>query len=180
MLEDLDLAQIVDQAVEQADREMDAGRLRIVLEDQRHVLADRLAELMQVALDLLVGREPGGRRHHDRGRTQRHGIAGQRRERREPGAADADHHRHLARDLAERRLDHQARLVVGELVRLAHHAEDGDAVDAGVDVEADQPLQALQVERALVGKRCRGDHEHALALSSSRCPGMAALIPPSS
>ena len=79
-----------------------------------------------------------------------------------PGIADADHHRQLARDLLQGALDDQARFLGRELLRLAHHAEHRDAVHAGLDVEADQPLEALEVERALVGERRRGDDEDAL------------------
>ncbi len=51
---------------------------------------------------------------------------------------------------------------MGELLRLTHHAEDRDPVDAGIDIEADQPLQARRIERTVVGEWRRRDDEHTL------------------
>jgi hypothetical protein len=153
---------------------MDPGRLRVVLQDHRHGLADRLADLMEVALDLLIGGEAGGRRDHDPSRAHRHGIAGELCDVREPGCADADNNGKLARDLLQRSLDDQARFVMGELLRLAHHAEHGDAVHAGIDIEADQALEALQVESPLLGEGRGRDDEHALGTFLDQMAGHGA------
>ena len=67
-------------------------------------------------------------------------------------------HDHLAiagaRDHA---LDHVDRLFGRKLVRLAHHAEQGEAMNTAADVEIGQRVDALQIERAVVGERRGGD-----------------------
>ena len=74
---------------------------------------------------------------------------------------DADDHLAItsARNHA---LYHIDRFVGRELVRLAHHAEQGEAMHTAANVEIGQRVDALQVERAVIGERRGGDDVDAL------------------
>ena len=147
---------------------MHPRRLRVVLQDHRHAFAQGVAYLMQIALDLLVRGEPGGRRDHHGGGTGRHGDAGQLRDVRKARIAHPDHDRNGASDAPQGMLDREAQLLEGELWRLAHHAEDGQPVDAGAHVEVDQARQAVEIEGAVVRERVAAMMKTPRALSSSR------------
>jgi hypothetical protein len=63
--------------------------------------------------------------------------------------------RHAPADGRDVPLRDHAPFGVRELVRLAHDPEDGDAVDAGTQVELRERLDALLVQISLVGERCQ-------------------------
>jgi hypothetical protein len=67
--------------------------------------------------------------------------------------------------------------VLAELLRLAHDAQDGQAVDAERQVEVGQRVDALEVDRAAVGEGGGGDHEDAAGVGvDRRCHRWAALV----
>ena len=75
---------------------------------------------------------------------------------------------HAAAHLLDHRLHHPAALLVGEAVRLARDAEDGEAVDAGGERGLDQAGEARHVERAVLAERRREDVEDAGPLDHDR------------
>ena len=89
----------------------------------------------------------------------------------EAGMADADDHLAVA-GAADHALHHLDRFVGGELVRLAHHAEQREAMNAAADVEIGQRVDALQVERAVVGERRGGDDVDAFGVFGEFCEVM--------
>src|SRR5690606_17482278 len=133
-----------------------------------------------IADHLIVGAQPWRRCDHDARGAVIHYLARQFPHRGERWRADTDDHRYPIPRFAQHPERERFGLGGGELVRLAHHAEDGDAVDAALDVEVDELPDTVQVERAVVPKRRHRDDEDALSflvqpdahhprLRSSRC-----------
>ena len=118
---------------------------------------ERLEDLGIVIVDAVVALEPWRRRHHDAGGARDHDLVRQPPHVLEAGMAHAHDHLAVAGARPITRFTTDERLVGGELVRLAHHAEQGEAMDAAAQIEVGQRVDALQVERALVGERRGGD-----------------------
>ena len=91
-----------------------------------------------------------------------HGRAREPREVVQPRVAHPHDHRHPAVHPGQHVAGEGLLLGVGELRRLAHHAEHGHAVHALGEVEIQQPVGARVVDGAVVAKgRCR-DHVDAV------------------
>ena len=58
--------------------------------------------------------------------------------------------------------DENARFLLGQFRRFAHNAEDGEAVGAAFEIEIDHAIDALKIERAVVGEGRGGDDEDAV------------------
>ena len=93
----------------------------------------------------------------------------------EAGMAHADDHLAVA-GAADHALHHLDRLVGGELVRLAHHAEQREAMHAASQIEIGERVDALQIERAVVGERRGGDDVDALGALGEFC-GHVPIMP---
>ena len=132
-------------------RHDDGERQRIVLEHEGHILADRLGCLAEIGDDLLVGSQRRRRRDHDRRGPCPHGGSRQAAHRREARRRDADNHRQILGALHDPR-HHIQRLGRIELLRFAHDAEDGQAIDAAACVEIDHGVDRV---RGPAGHRCR-------------------------
>jgi hypothetical protein len=129
-----ELLEIIDQALEDGWRKIDAGALRIVLVDDRDVGAKLPEELRIVIVDALVALEAGWRRHHDAGGAGDHRLVRETPRVLQPGVADADDHLAISRPRHDTLHDGE-RLLGRELVRFAHHAEQGEAVHTAGEIE---------------------------------------------
>ncbi len=84
------------------------------------------------------------------------------------GVTDAHDHLAVTR-AADHTLHHVDRFLGRELVRLAHHAEQGETMDAAAQIKIGQHVDARKVERAVVGERRGGDDEYALGALGEFC-----------
>ena len=105
-------------------------------------------------------------------------------------AAGADDDRNPAGHALDEILGECRRFGVAELLRLAHHAEDGHAAHAFAEIELDKRIDARPVDVAPFGERCHGDDEYAATVGADLvwrgralgcwdvCSGAARLTPP--
>jgi hypothetical protein len=70
--------------------------------------------------------------------------------------ADADDHLPIA-SAGDHTLNYIDRLLRRELVCLAHHAEQSESMHATPQIKIGQRVDALQIERTVIGKRRRGN-----------------------
>ena len=135
---------------------------RVVLHAERHVLAQRLGGHLVVGHRLVVGPHGSPRPDHHAGGTQVHHAPRELAHGGEARRGDAHDHRHPAVHAREHPLHVGTRLVGRELGRFAHHAQDGEAGHAAVEVEVREAVGALEVERAIVPEGRHGDEVDAL------------------
>ncbi len=152
-----------DDAADHVRRHDDAKRQRIVLDDEGDVRADRLDRLRVIGHDLVIRAQRGRRGDHDAGRALGHGGVRERPHRRESRRRDADDERQLRR-AGDAARDNADRLVVIELRRFAHDAQNGAAVGPGRDIMVDHPVDAGGVDRAIVEKGRRRDGKDAFGV----------------
>ena len=158
-----------DDAGDHRRRHEHAGRIRIVLDHERHVVADRLHGVGVIGDDLVVGLERRRRRDHHAARAGIHHVLHQRAHRGEARRGRADHHRQ-AIDPPHHLTCQRDRFRMGQLRRLAHDAEHRDAGDAAADVEIHQPVEARAVDRAVLGERRRRDDVDAACVNIEHLP----------
>ena len=141
----------------------DTERQRIVLNDKGDVRADRFDGLRVISHDLIVGAQRRRRGDHHAGRAFGHGGVRQGAHRGKPGRGDADDERQFwrARNAAG---DEADRLIVIELRRFAHDAENGAAVGASGDVVVDHAVDAGRVDAAVGEKRGGRDWKDAFGV----------------
>ncbi len=133
-----------------------AHRRREVLHHDRDV--DRLGHREVVTLERgIVGPRQLRRRHHHGARAQFLGAAAVGDAAVGAGVGGADANRKAAARRLHRSGNDAVALAFGQLVGLAEHAEDGHAVHALVAREHGEPLQAVDVERTIVGERSGSD-----------------------
>jgi hypothetical protein len=128
----------------------------VVLNDERHVGADRLRGLRVVARDLIVGAQRVGRRDHHAGRTERHRLARQCAHRGEPWRRDTHDHRGLAERL-DKALGHRQALGCVELGRFAQLSEHRDAGAPAAQVELAESIDRGEVDGPVVEERRGGN-----------------------
>ncbi|MNL32287.1 hypothetical protein D3C87_1541280 [compost metagenome] len=157
MLEHDDLREVVDQLVDHRHRRVHTGRLRKVLQADRDLGAEQLRHVGVVVVDLFVCLQVGHGRQHDAGGTLVHGGFRQALHVPVRRVAHTHHHRCARADAPQHTVHHGQRFRFGELGRLAHHAEDGEARDALLQVEVGQAVGAFQVQFTTVGEGCRGN-----------------------
>ena len=108
-------------------------------------------------------RSDGRRGDHHAGRALGHGGVRKRAHRRESGRGDADDERQFRRARNASR-DEADRLVMFELRRFAHDAENGATVGAGRDIMIDHAVDAGGVDPAVVEKGRRRDGKDAFGV----------------
>ena len=136
---------------------------RIVLDDEGNVRPDRFDGLRVVSHDLVVRSQRRRRGDHHPGRALGHGGVRQSAHRREAGRGDADDERQFRRTRHALR-DDADRLVMFELRRFAHDAENGAAVSAGRDIMIDHTVDAGGVDPAIIKKGRRRDGKDAFGV----------------
>jgi len=134
------------------------GDQRKILQYKRNI-AESFSDGGEVALDLRIGPQARGRRHHDPHRAGRHGILRQRLHPGEARLADAGHHRHGC--ACRHTCDHRAALLARKLARLAHDPEDRQARGAFLEIEVGHTVDAREVERPLGSEGRDGNGEDA-------------------
>ena len=118
-------------------------------------MPDRLCRVAEIGGDLVVRARGRRRGDHHAGGAYLHRRSRELTHRGKAGGGDADDD---WQPRARYNLPGQRqRFLVRELRCLAHHAEDGDAVDAGLDIEIDHAVDAGEVDRTIFGKRRGGD-----------------------
>ena len=155
VLQHLAVGHVADDELDELRRDRDAGRQRIVLQDERAWRRGPRRPRRRT-VGLLVGADGPGRRDHDAGGARTH--HGQRKlgHRGKAGRGDADDHRQA------RAFDHAlgdgAGFLGGQLRGFAELAQDGETVDPRALVEIDHPIDAGEIEDAFVGEGGDGDH----------------------
>ena len=142
-------------------REVDAEHERKVLQHDRHVRPQRGADRCEIAGQLLLRLEARLRRHHDTRGAGCHGFMRQRDHRRHARIADADDDGNAAGDAVEHHLHEGGAFLRRQLLRLAHHAENGEAGGAVAEIEVRQPRRAIEIERAVIGEGGGGNRKNA-------------------
>ena len=169
MLEHDDLLVVAGQGQDRRRGDRHAGGLREVLEADRHVGAERLADLTEIIDDPVLDRRARRRGDHHAGRAGFHDGIDRALHVVDAGTRGADDHRDAAVDPVEHALGEGPGFLGGELVRLAHDPEDRHAVDAAVEIEVDQRVGAGQIECAVVGEGRCGDDEDAATVAVDHC-----------
>ena len=162
MLEHHDAGMRIDDLEEALGRDVRLRGLRIVLVNHRNFLAQRRDHVGEVGHDLRFRLEAGQRRDHDAAGTGVHGDLAELDEVCGARVRHADDHRHPAVDPAQEITRELGRFLVAELLGLAHHAEHGQAVNAALQIELDQTVDARPVDFACIGERRCRDRVHAL------------------
>ena len=111
------------------------------------------------------------RQHHQGVGAERRGAAGAVDGRLLAGTIRGGDDRHAAVDAADGGGDDRIALGFGELVPLAGDGDAGDAAGSLGQHPVDLALEALQIERPVVGKR--GDQDRDAAVKSSRVAHLA-------
>jgi len=104
-----------------------------------------------------VAAQMTGRLHYDPRRARAHYRAGELAHRCESRRRHADDDGHAAVDARQHALDEAPRLLGRELRRLPHDPEHRQPVGAPLQIEVDDAIGALEVERAVGGERRGGD-----------------------
>ena len=137
-------------------------RLRIVLIHDRNLFAQRRDHVGEVADDLRFRLEAGQRRDHDatgasvhRDLAELDQVCGAR-------VRDADDDGHATVDAAQEMARELCRFLLAELLRLAHHSEHGQPLNAAFQIEFDQAVDARPIDVARIGERRCRDCVHAL------------------
>jgi hypothetical protein len=123
----------------------------------------RINGLRIIGHDLVVGAQRRRRSDHHARRSLRHSGVRQRAHRCESRRGDADDERQFwrARNAAG---DETDRLVLIELRRFAHNAENGATVGARSDIMVDHAVDAGYVDAAVSQKRRRRDGKDAFGV----------------
>ncbi len=142
VLEHHDARMRVDDLEEASGRDVGLGRLRVVLVDHRNFFAQRRDDVGEVGDDLGFRLQAGQRRDHDAAGASVHRDLAELDEVRSARIGYADDDRHAAADAAQEMASELGRFLVAELLGLAHHAEHGQALDAALQIEFDQAVDA--------------------------------------